>query len=337
MRAAPLAPQSSVKQKKFSWGLGEPQILNGWENAEKKTVKPFIAIPVPKKNRSVVNLQHGRNRASKGEDGNMKSRSKPLSEDDKDRRKRKREQRKVKEGKMKDLEGISEEGALATVEGKNPETTEKQSEKSLAVEPPGEGKEETPPAGVGESPEVKEGEETAPVEGIVAAPAVSTEDEAAKKERRKKRKEVKEAVEGKEGEKNPSKHHSTHKSTKDKDHYESSSRSVEKGKEKGRPKKHREEKHKDDKGKKDNLRRQNTEPITEKEKKEHKSRSKTAPVGSMRFDIEKDVEVRRKMKEKEAQAQQPPSSSLWSKKVLAMARFSMAGQNQEETRRKSGN
>jgi len=340
-RAAPLAPPSPIKQKKFSWSLGESQFLNSWEKAEKKPVKPVIAIPVPKKNRSVVNL-HGRNRASKGEDGNTKIKSKsskPLPGEDRERRRQRREQRKAKEGKTEDLEGISEEGPPATAEGKNPETAEKQSEEAPTIEPPIEEKkeEETPPAG--ESPEVKEGGETAPVEGDVAAPAVSTEDEAAKKERRKKRKEAKEAAEGKEGEKKPSKHHSTHKSTKDKDHHhESSSRSVEKGKEKERPKEHREEKHRDDKEKKDKLRRQNTEPITEKEKKEHKLRSKTAPVGDkagMRFDVERNADARRKMKEKEAQAQQP-APSLWSKKVLAVARLPLGGQKQEESRRRSG-
>ncbi|KAF8423278.1 hypothetical protein EV426DRAFT_138644 [Tirmania nivea] len=334
-RAVPLAPSSPVKQKKFSWGLGESQFINSWEKAERKPVKPVIAIPVPKKNRSVVNLQHGRSRAGKGEDGNAKSMnksSKPLSED-KERRRQRREQRKARGGKTEDLGGISEEGAPATVEGKSPGTVKKQSEAAPAVEPFVE--EETPPA---ESSEVKEGGEAHPAEGGVAAPAASTEDEAAKKERRKKRKEAKEAAEGKEGEKKPSKHHSSQKSTKDKDHHhESSSRSAEKGKEKERTKEYREEKHRDEE-KKDKLRRQNTEPITEKEKKEHKSRSKRAPgdKAGMKSDYEKDIELRRKMKEREAQAQQPASSSLWSKKVLAVARFSMGGQKQEETRRKSG-
>jgi len=341
--AAPPAPPSPVKQKKFSWGL-ESHFLNNWEKKEKKPVKPAIAIPVSRKNRSVVNLQHGRSRAGKGEDGNVKSKSKsskPLPEEDRERRKQRREQRKAKEAKAEDLGGISEEGAQVAVGGENPESAEKQSEEAPTVQPPVEEKEEeTPAVGVEESPEVKEGGETGLVEGGAAAPAASAEDEAAKKERRKKRKEAKEAAEGKEGERKPSRHHSSHKPSKDKDHHnESSSRSAEKGKEKERSKEHREERPRDDRERKDKLRRQNTEPITEKERREHKSRSKTAPVGDkagLKFDTEKDVAARRKMKEKESQAQQPASSSLWNKKVLAVARFSMGGQKQEETRRRSG-
>lgn len=340
---APAPPPDPAKGKKLGWG--ESYFLNSWDKTEKKPTKPAIAIPVPKKNRSVVNLRHGSGRPVKGEDAKVKTKgkhvsSKPVSEEDKEKKRQRKEQRqKAKEGNDENLGSISEEAQPVTVNG---EDTEKK-----------DGEEISPNAPAKEVPENEEhkdkttatGEEEGNEVGEEGEAAATGEDEAAKKERRRKRREAKEiSAEGKDMERKPSRHH---KSSKDKDRHESSGKSVEKGKEKERSKEQREDKHRDDRHKEDRqkddrekrekLRRQNTEPITEKEKKEHKSRSKTMPVtdkkGQM-YDYDKDMQSRRKIKVEKEAAQPPASPSLWNKKMLAVARLTMGGQKQEEARRK---
>ena len=346
--AAPAKPQ-----KKYGWG--ESYFLNSWEKAEKKPAKPVIAIPVPRKKASNINIRRhsGNGRpVAKAEDGHKSSKSKhvasaTMTPDEKERRRQKKEKRQ----REKEKEGIAEEeGAAPAAEEAKPEASagvegkdnQESAPEAATVETPAAEEKKEEASAEASAGEGKGGEEVAINEGPAptdaeAVPAVNGEDEAAKKERRRKRKEAKEAAEEKEGEKRRQHHH---KSSKD----PSSSKSGEKGK--GREKEKEKEREKDKRPEKPR-RRESMPTESHKEKKDHErprkmSRSNTTPLVDKKgtlYDYDKEqAESRRRLKaEKEAMMdpQSPTGNSPWGKKAaLGLVRLTMGGQKAGETKKK---